>query len=237
MSHDYQEPESLSAVPVIVNHLPRLPRRTVFKWFVAVAATLKLGEALVFGAEPVSDVPPLPTRGYGGDPRLNQAYNPGDMWPLTLNRTQRTAALALADVIIPADNLGPAASEVHVIDFVDEWVSAPYPAQLLDREIVLPGLDWLDAESSRRFQRVFAALTLEQQQALCDDICFEPRATEEFKPGARFFRRFRSLAAAAYYATPAGWEAIGYVGNQPSLTYEGPPQEVLTRLGVEQTVL
>jgi hypothetical protein len=102
---------------------------------------------------------------------------------------------------------------------------------------VLPGLDWLDAEAFRRFRLVFAGLALEQQQALCDDICFEQTATEEFKPGARFFRRFRSLAAAAYYATPAGWEAIGYVGNQPSLTYEGPPQEVLTRLGVEQTVL
>jgi hypothetical protein len=236
MSHHFQEPESLSAIPVIVNHVPRLPRRTVFKWFVAVAASLQLGDALVFGAEPVPDVPPVSAKGYGSDPLLNNAYSPGDMWPLTLNRTQRAAAIALADLIIPADNLGPAASQVHVIDFVDEWVSAPYPAQLLDREIVLPGLDWLDAEASRRFQGVFTALTLEQQQLICDDICFEPRATDEFKPAARFFRRFRSLAAAAYYATPAGWEAIGYVGNQPSLTYEGPPAEVLTRLGVEQTV-
>ncbi|MDP2285937.1 MAG: hypothetical protein Q8L06_17495, partial [Pseudohongiella sp.] len=71
MSHDYQEPESLSAVPVIVNHLPRLPRRTVFKWFVAVAAALKLGDASVFGAEPLPTVPAVSATGYGGDPRLN----------------------------------------------------------------------------------------------------------------------------------------------------------------------
>jgi hypothetical protein len=148
-----------------------------------------------------------------------------------------TTATALADVILPADSLGPAASDVHVIDFVDEWVSAPYSAQLLDREIVLPGLDWLDEEAVRRFQQTFAELATEQQQAICDDICFVQSAADEFKPAARFFSRFRSLAAAAYYATPQGWEAIGYVGNQPSLTYEGPPQEVLTRLGVEQTVL
>jgi hypothetical protein len=125
---------------------------------------------------------------------------------------------------------------VHVIDFVDEWVSAPYAAQRLDREIMLPGLDWLDAEADKRFQRVFAELAPEQQQAICDDICFEPAAAADFKTAARFFSRFRSLAAAAYYATPPGWEAIGYVGNQPSSSYEGPPQEVLTRLGVEQTV-
>jgi len=236
MSHDYQEPESLSAVPIMVNHLPRLPRRTVFKWFVAVATALKLGDASVFGAEPLPSVPAVSAAGYGGDPRLNQAYSPGDVWPLTLNRAQRAAATALADVILPADSLGPAASDVQVIDFVDEWVSAPYAAQLLDREIVLPGLDWLDAEADRRFQRVFAELSSEQQHALCDDICFEPAAAADFKAGARFFSRFRSLAAAAYYATPPGWEAIGYVGNQPTSTYEGPPQEVLTRLGVEQTV-
>ena len=236
MSHHFQEPETLSAVPVIVNDAPRLPRRTVFKWFVAVAATLQLGDAHVFGAEPVPGVPPLTATGYGSDPLLNNNYSPGDSWTLTLSRTQRAAAIALADVIIPADNLGPAASEVRVVDFVDEWVSAPYPAQLLDREIVLPGLDWLDAEATGRFGNVFAALTTEQQQAICDDICFEALATDSFKSGARFFSRFRSLAAAAYYATPEGWDAIGYVGNQPSVNYDGPPDEVLTRLGVEQTV-
>lgn len=236
MSHHFQEPESLSAVPVIVNDAPRLSRRTVFKWFVAVAATLQLGDAHVFGAEPVPGVPPVTSTGYGSDPLLNTNYSPGDNWSLTLSRAQRAAAIALADVIIPADNLGPAASEVRVVDFIDEWVSAPYPAQLLDRDIVLPGLDWLDVESVKRFSREFAALTLPQQQAICDDICFQSRATEEFRSGARFFSRFRSLAAAAYYATPAGWEAIGYVGNQPSETYEGPPEEVLLRLGVEQTV-
>ena len=236
MSHHYQELEPLNGNPVITSDAPRLPRRTVFKWFVAVAATLQLGDAQVFGAEPVPSVPPVTGTGYGSDPLLNHTYNPGDNWPLTLSQTQRAAATALADVILPADNLGPAASELRVIDFVDEWVSAPYPAQLLDRDIVLPGLDWLDIEATRRFGRVFTALTLEQQQAISDDICFEPRASEDFKDGARFFNRFRSLAAAAYYATPEGWEAIGYVGNQPSLTYEGPPAEVLAILGVEQTV-
>ncbi len=236
MSHHFQEPESLSAVPVIVNDAPRLPRRTVFKWFVAVAATLHLGDAHVFGAEPVPGVPPITAAGYGSDPLLNNNYSPGDNWALTLSRSQRIAAIALADVIIPADNLGPAASEVRVVDFVDEWVSAPYPAQLLDREIVLPGLDWLDAEAFRRFGLEFATLTLGQQQNICDDVCFEAHATDEFKSGARFFSRFRSLAAAAYYATPKGWEAIGYVGNQPSVNYDGPPEEVLVSLGVEQTV-
>ncbi|MBC52436.1 MAG: Tat pathway signal protein [Gammaproteobacteria bacterium] len=242
MSHNYQdqnqnqEPDAFGAVPIVVNQTPRLPRRTVIKWFVAVAASLQLGDAQVFGAEPGPGEPVITANGYGKDPLLNQTHNPGDLWPLTLSPAQRAAAIALADVILPADNLGPAASQLRCVDFLDEWVSAPYPAQLRDRELVLPGLDWLDVEAGRRFGDVFASLTLAQQQAICDDICFEPRAGENFKTAARFFSRFRSLAAAAYYATTAGWEAIGYVGNQPSLTYDGPPDEVLARLGVEQTV-
>lgn len=233
MSHHYQEPEPVGG---IVPAIGRLPRRTVFKWFVAVAAALQLGDAQVFGAEPTPTIPPVTAKGYGSDPLLNKFYTPGDAWPLTLSQTQRAAASALADVILPADDLGPAASQVRVIDFVDEWVSAPYPGQLHDRGIVLSGLDWLDAESTKRFNAAFAALKPEQQKALCDDICFEPKAKAEFKAGAQFFSKFRSLAAAAYYATPDGWKAIGYVGNVPSLTYDGPPAAVLAKLGVEQTV-
>ena len=51
-----------------------------------------------------------------------------------------------------------------------------------------------------------------------------------------FFARFRGLAAGAYFATPPGWKAIGYVGNIPLASFAGPPPEVLARLGVEQTV-
>jgi hypothetical protein len=231
-SHNFQDLEPAGGV---VPH-DRLPRRTVFKWFVAVAAAMQLGDAKLFGAEPVPTAPPVTAKGYGSDPQLNKFYNPGDAWPLTLGKAQRDAATALADVILPADDLGPAASQVRVVDFIDEWVSAPYPGQAHDRNVILPGLDWLDAEATKRFGAAFAALKPEQHKAICDDICFEPKAKDGFKAGAKFFSRFRSLASAAYYATPDGWKAIGYIGNQPSLTYDGPPPEVLAKLGVEQTV-
>ncbi|HEX3135758.1 MAG TPA: hypothetical protein VHX44_19505, partial [Planctomycetota bacterium] len=116
MSHHYQEPEPAGG---IVPALVRLPRRTVFKWFVAVATALQLGDAQVFSAEPTPTVPPVSAKGYGSDPQLNKFYTPGDAWPLTLSKTQRDAATALADVILPADDLGPAASQVRVVDFVD----------------------------------------------------------------------------------------------------------------------
>jgi hypothetical protein len=170
--------------------------------------------------------------GYGRDPKLVKTYKPGEVWPLTMNDAQKKAATALADTVLPADQYGPAASEVGVVEMIDEWVSAPYPQQKDDRPVVLEGLAWLDAESNKRFQTTFADLPDEHRRAICDDIAFASKAGKDFRKPAEFFARFRSLCAGAYYATPAGWKAIGYVGNVPLEKFEGPPPEVLERLGL-----
>lgn len=217
------------------DHPARLPRRTVLKWFAAAAAALELGQTRTAAAEPPVGTP-LAVRGYGTDPKLNASYNPGDFWPLTLTAQQRETAKALSDIILPADDYGPAASELRVTDFIDEWVSAPYPAQQADHGVIPPGLDWIEGESSRRFNARFAALTREQGHALCDDVCYLATAKPEHRQGAIFFSRFRAVAAGAYYCTIPGWKAIGYIGNIPLASFDGPPPEVLARLGVEQTV-
>lgn len=211
-----------------------MPRRQLLKWFAAVAAADLVGVASPGAFAQQAKIPS--TVGYGTDPLLATAYNPGDVWPLTLSDSDRKAVIALADVILPADDLGPAASEVNLVDFIDEWVSAPYPNQVNDRDIVLPGLLWLDEESQSRFQNDFADLNAEQQVAICDELCAGSPKTPELVKGARFFSRFATICTGAYYSTPEGWTAIGYVGNVPSGIFAGPPREVLDQLGLEQTV-
>ncbi len=212
----------------------RLSRREVLKFFAAVTATLAAHDLTAMGQDAQS---PLPlAKGYGSDPDLTKIYKPGDVWPLTFSPAQHRASAALADVIFPADNLGPAASALRVTDYIDEWVSAPYPAQQHDRPVIIDGLAWIDAESQKRFSKDFADLAAAQQTAICDDICWPADAKPEFRKAADFFVRFRSLAAGAYYGTPEGWKALGYVGNVALATFDGPPPEVLQRLGLEQTV-
>jgi hypothetical protein len=210
----------------------RVPRRTVLKWFAAAAAASQLpnlGSNVLEAAAPAA-------KGYGSDPDLSKFYQPGDFWPLTLTKAQRETVTALADLILPADHLGPPASEVHVPEMIDEWVSAPYPAQQKDRDQLLPGLQWLEQESTKRFTKSFPSLGEEEKRAIADDICWPADAKPEFKKAAAFFLKFRSLAASAYYGTEAGWKAIGYVGNVPLAKFDGPPPEVLEKLGVVQTV-
>jgi hypothetical protein len=186
--------------------------------------------------EKANQQPDPGAKGYGVDPDMLSNHKAGDFWPLTFNDAQKKTATALADVIIPSDDLGAAASEVGVVAMVDEWISAPYPSQQADRPTILDGLAWIEGESTKRFSKSFAELTGAQQHQICDDIHYTRTARAEFRTAAGFFDRFRALCAAAYYATPEGWKSIGYVGNVALGRFDGPPQEVLDKLGVTQTV-
>jgi hypothetical protein len=206
-----------------------MDRRAAIKWLAAAAAaTTVLDRSLLGAAEPATRA----ATGYGTDPDLVKTYKPGDLWPLTFTDAQRATAAVLCDVIIPADAKGPAASAVKVHDFVDEWISAPYPGHDDDRRLVVAGLAWLDEEANRRFQSDFVNLVARQRNAICDDICHLPKAKPEFRRAAQFFGRFRDLTAGGYYSTPEGMRDIGYTGNVALEKFEGPPPEVLQRLGL-----
>lgn len=208
------------------NQTNRLPRREAIKWVLAASATFSFLDWRAFGAATG------PAKGYGLDPNLLETYNPGDLWPLTLTEAQRRTATALCDVIIPADDKSPAASKLYVVDFIDEWISAPYDDQQKQRETVVNGLIWLESESQKRFKNSFAQLSEAQQRAICDDICFAPKAAPEFRNAAAFFSVFRDLTAGGFYTTPAGWKDIGYVGNVALTHFDGPPPEVLKYVGL-----
>jgi hypothetical protein len=204
-----------------------MDRRTTLKWVLAASAAwplLRPGESAGFS--------PVTAHGYGTDPDLSVDYEAGDLWPLTLTPAQRRLAATLSDLIIPADDLSPSASAAGVVDFVDEWVSAPYPRCQQDRGIVLGGFGWLDIETGRRFGRDFLDLTTTEQSSLCDDICDEARVSAPLREGARFFARYRDLTAGGFYSSPIGRQDLKYIGNQPQASFDGPPLALLKSLGL-----
>lgn len=205
-----------------MSDLERMDRREAIKWMLTAAATVSFLKSPGLAAA----VP----RGYGQDPKLMEAYNPGDLWPLTFSGDQRRTVAALCDVILPADEKSPSASQVKVPDFIDEWISAPYPTQAADRKLVIEGIAWLDQESQKRFHKKFVDLAEAEKKRLCDDICFEPKAARAFKRPAQFFSKMRDLTAGAFYTTPEGMKDLQYIGNVPLTKFEGPPPEVLAYL-------
>ncbi len=198
-------------------------RRDTLKW-VAAAGGAPLWTRLAAGA-------PAPA-GYGADPDLARTYHAGELWPLTLSAAERASAAVLCDLVIPADASSPAASAVGVVDFLDEWLSAPIERHRADRMLVQGGLAWLDAESARRGGTPFVALDAAVQRAILDDICWLARAREEYREAATWFARLRDLVAAGFYTSPAGRADLRYVGNVPLPRFDGPPAEVLRRAGI-----
>ena len=218
-----------------------MDRRTSIKWVLGAAVALPLVDppfaaGAVQGAGPTgagdAAAGSATAKGYGTDPDLLKAYRPGDAWPLTLTAAQRRTTGVLCDIIIPQDAHSPSASSVGVVDFLDEWISAPYPAHRLDRKLMLDGLAWLEAHSAERFGKPFTDLTAERQAAICDDICYLPKAAPQYRQAAVFFARFRDLTAGGFYTTPLGRTDIGFVGNVPRATFDGPPLEVLRKVGL-----
>ncbi len=216
-------------------------RRTTIKLIMAAAAAMpalraraNYRDSLEPGASSPGELRQFePTmQGYGPDPDLIKAYEKGAFWPLTLSAEQRRLAAALCDLIIPADEHSSSASAVGVVDFIDEWISAPYPQQLEDRGTVLSGFTWIDGDARHRFEQPFAKLTEAQQRAICDRVCDISRAPADLQQPARFFVTYRNLTAAGFYTTQAGRKDLQYIGNVALTHFDGPPVELLKKLGL-----
>jgi hypothetical protein len=205
----------------------QIDRRTALKWVLAASAALHVPSAM---AEEIARA--VSGKGYGKDPNLIDPYSPGKLWSLTLTSEQRAAAKALSDAIIPAEGEWSAASTLGVVEFVDEWISAPYAQMSEDRPLILEGLAWIDKESQRRFSNSFAAISSTQRHDICEQICPGPNANKDLERATAFFTLFRQLIAAAYYTTPQGMRDIGYIGNVPLEKFDGPPEEVLKKIGI-----
>jgi len=204
-----------------------MDRRQTLQWMVAASAAL--GAEMSAGATPARK----PGKTYGTDPKLTKSYASGELWPLTFTPEQARTARALCGLIIPADEQSPSAAQLKVHLFIDEWISAPYPDQAKDKTLIVKGLAWLDTESGKRFGgKRFDQLDVAQQAQIADDICWIGGAKPEFTEAARFFKRFRDLTAGGFYTTPEGSKDLGYVGNVPSVTFDGPPLKVLQIVGV-----
>ncbi|MBL8554947.1 MAG: gluconate 2-dehydrogenase subunit 3 family protein [Phenylobacterium sp.] len=194
-------------------YVSRIDRRTAIAWIGAVGAATGAG-VVVAGCAPGEK----PAAGYGTDPRLVKPEKAP--WPRLLSKQELQAAALLCDFILPASGTAPAATALGVPDFIDEWVSAPYPDQLKDRPIIRDGLKPLIKAMGDSGKRAAWLTAL-------------PEATDETT--RTFFRRFRYLVVGAYYTTQEGFRDIGYIGNESRAVDPGPSAEA--KAAVEQALV
>jgi hypothetical protein len=203
-------------------YVSRIDRRTALAWVGVVGAAAAVGAGVVvYGPKTGGQ-----SRGYGTDPKL--ATPEKAPWSRIMTPAQLQTAALMGDFILPASATAPSASALGVPDFIDEWVSAPYPEQLKDRPLILNGLNELSWRAKRRFGVDFLKATSAQRTEILRDLQAATAGA-----GHAFFKRFRWMVVGAYYTTPAGFKDIGYIGNVPRASDPGPSEEVKAHLARE----
>lgn len=224
-------------------YISKINRRDSLKWLGSLTSVVVVGGVTVACDAPEPELPavkegslwpdlkfePITGPKYGQDPDL---INPVTPWPRTLTADQLNLVAHLSDMICPADDGGPSATDVAVPDVIDEWVSAPYSSQQNDRVLILNGLQWLDDEAGRRFNKSFIEANASEQIKIIDDIAFEAKASEpQFEHAVFFFAKLRTLVFGGYFTSPEGTDDIGYMGNVAILgDYPGPTEEAMVHL-------
>ena len=209
-----------------------ISRRVTLSWIAAASSSLAVAGCDSKDAQAGlwKDLPlePIQAKGYGLDAKLTEPTVP---WPLTLDPAQRESLRISADLMLPADSHSPSAGTLHLDAFIDEWVSAPYPVQQKDRDLILSGLAWLDAESAQRYKADFRKAGDAQRREVFDAIAFKKNIKPGYEKPAEFFARLRTLIMSGFYSLPEGMADIGYMGNTPSVgPYPGPTKEALEHL-------
>jgi hypothetical protein len=162
----------------------------------------------------------------------------------------------LVDLIIPKDERSGSATDAGVPEFMDFLMTDPMEDER-SREgrqtAMRGGLAWIDAVCHRRFGKSFVDAGPEEHKALLDEIAFSKPGDEELEDeddddvrrepreqqlvhlrhGPSFFNSFRDLTASGFWSSQLGVKDLGYIGNTAWL-WEGPPPEVLKKLGIEE---
>jgi gluconate 2-dehydrogenase gamma chain len=128
----------------------------------------------------------------------------------------------LADLIIPPDDKSPGAVASGACEFID--LLASQNPRLLG--IYTGGIAWVDQAMKRRYSADFMNAKPNQQTALLDLIAYRKNESAELGPGIEFFEWARRMVVDAYYTSPIGIKAIGYLGNTAVAKFEVPQEAI-----------
>lgn len=197
----------------------RFQRRAMLKMMMAIPVAGLIPLASLAGelGRTVADAPPAP------DPSMNRKLR-----ILTLHEWATVGVLS--DWIIPADEESGSATDAGVPEFIDDWLDFQGGTLLVE---IRKGLEWLDAECSRRFGRNFVNCASDEQQQMLDRIAWPEAAAVNDVQSVAFFRRFRDLALSGFYTSEIAIRYLLYVGNEPQGEWQGCPLPVLVKLGVQ----
>jgi hypothetical protein len=180
----------------------------------------------------VGSVPVLAAATAGSSPaQPHEAHQPAYA-PKVFDEHAWHTVRVLCDLIVPADDRSGSATQAGVPEFIDDWLDFRKQQDGNDdlSAQVLGGLAWLDGESSRLFNKAFAAASPDQQKRLLDRIAWPERAAAEDRRWAAFFTKFRDLTLNGFFSSKMGIADLPYLGNTAVPDWKGADPAVWAKL-------
>lgn len=122
--------------------------------------------------------------------------------PVQLTKAQGEQTAVLVDLIIPRTDT-PGARDARVHEFID--LSFTIEAERMKIQFV-DGLDWVNDESLRRYEKDFVSASETQRIELLRAISDEhENHPPELTKGAFFFKDLKKRTISGYYTSREGW--------------------------------
>jgi hypothetical protein len=160
-------------------------------------------------------------------PAAAQHGNHGPAAPAPASAAPQTIFLAahefstlriLCDMILPADEVSPAASATGAPEYIDSLCRG----NVRIARIYHGGLAWLDAVTSKLHGVPFGEAAAGQRTAILEKLAYKDRTPPEWRAGAEFFEWVRKMTLDGYYTSQAGYKDLGYAGGKGMTVYQVP---------------
>ncbi|MDE3195423.1 MAG: gluconate 2-dehydrogenase subunit 3 family protein [Acidobacteriota bacterium] len=122
----------------------------------------------------------------------------------------------LGDLIVPGSEDAGAAEYIDFLASRNEEIATIFNG----------GIGWIDEYMEKHYGSDFLSAKPQQQTALLDQLAYRKNLTPENAAGQRFFTWLRNMVVDAYYTSPAGVAAIGYMGNGAMAQFSVPQEAV-----------
>ena len=159
-----------------------------------------------------------------------EAVPPAAFTPKALDPHQWKTLSVLCDLIIPEDGHSGSATQAGVPEFSDDFLEVrgeKYKTEMAG------GLAWLDLRCNHEFGRDFVDCTGAEQQQMLNRIAYPGKSKPEDAYGAAFFMPLRDLIMDGFYTSEIGIADLQYQGNKMVAHWDGCPENVTSRLGVD----
>ena len=135
----------------------------------------------------------------------------------------------ICNLILPPNEFG-SIRDAEVVQLI-EFMAKDIPAY---KEPLRNGLSWIDNESKKRFNKLFADCDITQQKNIFDEIAYyDPnKSITDYSEPVQWFNLVRNLTMTGYFTSEIGIKDLGYKGNIPNI-WDGVPQDVLDQYGLE----